>query len=289
MALNDKDFGLDIGCSDTRNFNAAGSRTGYRPIQYRFREYLAEFLGTCVLLLFGNGVCAQVTFNDAAKGSSYLSINFGWAFAVMLGIYVSGPISGAHINPAVTIANAIHGKFPWKKVPGFALAQFLGAFVGAALVYLMYWPAFDQFDGGVRQTTGKMATAGIFATYPYATSPIWNCFLTEIINTCFMMICICGINDPRHKIPSWMGAVAVGLLIGAIGISIGMMTGYAMNPARDFGPRFFTLVAGWGTEPFTAAGYYFWNPIIAPIVGATLGIFLYDIFVLPAELDDQDQ
>lgn len=254
-------------------------------IKYIFREYFAEFLGTLLLLLFGDGVVAQVTFNKAAKGSSFLSINLGWALGLMCAIFVSGPVSGAHLNPAVTIANAVLRKFPWRKVPGYIAAQLAGGFAGAALVFCMYWPAFNDFDGGVRQTVGEFATAGIFATYPYKNAPHYASFITEVINTAILLICILGISDPRHKIPSYMGALCVGLVVGAIGLSIGMMTGYAMNPARDLGPRLFTLVAGWGVAPFVASGYYFWIPVIAPIFGAILGIFAYDLLIYPQELD----
>lgn len=280
MGPADKEFQINIS-SPEEGFGKRPSQI--TQIRYAFREYCAEFLGTVLLIVFGVGVVAQVTFNPAAKGSSFLSINLGWAFGLTCAIFVSGPVSGGHLNPAVTISNAITRRFPWRKVPGYIIAQVSGAFVGAALVYCMYWPAFNAFDNGVRSVVGDTATGGVFFTIPFNGAPIYSSFITEFINTAILMICILGINDPRHKVPSYMGALFVGLVVGTIGMCIGMMTGYAMNPARDLGPRLFTLAAGWGMDAFTNTGYYFWVPIVAPICGALFGILAYDMLIYPQE------
>lgn len=247
------------------------------------RVYLAEFLGTLLLVLFGDGAVAQVTVNKAAVGSSYLSVDLGFAFGLTCALFVAGPISGGHLNPAITIANAIFRKFPWSRVPGYIFAQTFGAFIAAAIVHLIYWPAINVFDGGVRQTLGKAGTGGIFATYPNPASPNYNSFLTEVVITGVFMICILGMTDPRHRIPSYVSAIAIGLSIGVVGLSLGVMTGFALNPARDFGPRFFTAIAGWGWEPFQANNYYFWVPIFGPLIGAIIGTAIYDLAFLNPE------
>ncbi|KAI0226468.1 glycerol channel [Massospora cicadina] len=279
----DKEFAVNVsGGGPEGGFETR--REGYAKIRYAFREYFAEFLGTLLLVLLGIGVNAQATFNPAAKGSSFLSVNLGWALAIICAILVAGPVSGAHLNPAVTIANAALRKFPWFKVPGYALAQLLGAFVGAAVIYVIYWPAFNAFDEGVRMTVGKTATAGVFATFPFNGAPQYASFITEFISTAILLLGILGITDPRHKIPTYAAAVCIGLVLGAIGFSTGMMTGYAMNPARDLGPRLFTLLAGWGISPFVESNCYFWVPIVAPILGAIAGIFVYDVLIFKRDL-----
>lgn len=262
-----KDYGLKL------NNKASGS------LRYRMREYVAELMGTLILCLCGSGVTAQVLFNKAAVGSSYLSINLGWALGLSMGILVAGPVSGGHLNPAVTVTNALFGKFSWRKVPGYVFCQTLGAFLGAALVYLIYWPAFYEFDKGTRYVTGKFSTAGIFATYPHPATPIYNAFFTEIIDTAFLLIGVLAITNPKYKVPTWGVALAAGGLLAVIGMSVGLMTGYAMNPARDFGPRIFTAIAGWGGETFSAHGYYFWVPLFAPFLGAPLGMAIYDYLI----------
>ncbi|KAI8826110.1 aquaporin-like protein [Fimicolochytrium jonesii] len=246
-------------------------------LRRQMREELAEFFGTFILIIFGNGVCAQTSLHK--NTGEYLSINFGWAIGVLMGIYVSAGISGAHLNPAVTIANAVHSNFPWRKVPRYCAAQVLGAFMGAAIVFANYHSALDAFDGGVRQTTGDLKTAGIFATYPQAYLTTVGAFFSEFITTAVLMIGLFAIGESRHADrPKSHSAIAVALLILGLGICLGAPTGYAINPARDFGPRLLTLVAGWGTDPFTVSNYYFWIPIVGPITGGIFGGFVYQAF-----------
>ncbi|KAI0230634.1 glycerol channel, partial [Massospora cicadina] len=241
--MSNNDFEINVNNS---NENLLLTRPqGYGAVRYQYREYLAEFMGTMILVLLGDGVVAQVSVNKAAIGSSFLSINLGFAFALMLGVYVAGPVSGAHLNPAVTLANALLRKFPYRKIPGYFFAQTFGAFVGAALVYANYWPALDAIDGGHRSTIGPKGTAGIFATFPYPDAPIINSVISEAIGTAMLLIGILAITDRRQKIPPYMAPIAIGAVLGSIGMSLGVMTGFALNPARDFGPRLFTLVAGW--------------------------------------------
>jgi MIP family channel proteins len=243
------------------------------------REALAEFLGTFVLIAFGAGVVAQFVLSRGSAGS-YLAINIAWGIAVTLGCYVAGGVSGAHMNPAVTLALAVHRGFPWSKVPAYVAAQVAGAFAASGVVYLTYREAFDAFDGGVRQVAGPQATAGIFATYPQPFLSLAGGVVDQVVGTALLLGVIFALGDSRNQPPTpGSGPVIVGLLVVVIGMSFGFNAGYAINPARDFGPRLFTAIAGWGTEVFRAGGGWWWVPVVAPLLGAVLGGLLYDTLV----------
>lgn len=240
------------------------------------REVAAEFLGTFVLMAFGVGVVAQTVLSAGANGS-YLAINLGWGLAVTLGVLVAGGVTGAHLNPAVTVALAVHRGLPWRKVAPYALAQTLGAFAAAALVYFTYREAFTAFDGGVRQIAGAQGTAGIFATYPQAFLSTTGGLVDQIVGTALLVIGVFAIGDTRNvSAPAWLGPMLVGLLVVGIGVAFGFNAGYAINPARDLGPRLFTALAGWGTGVFTAGGGWWWVPIVGPVIGAVAGGAVYD-------------
>jgi MIP family channel proteins len=244
------------------------------------RETLAEFLGTFVLIAFGVGVVAQFVLSKGAAGS-YLAINVGWGLAVTMGCYVCAGVTGAHLNPAVTLALAVHRRFPWSKVVPYSLAQIAGAFVASMVVFATYHEALTAFDGGVRQVVGEHGTAGIWATYPQPfLSGFPGGFVDQVVGTALLVGVILGITDERNSpAPSGLVPVIVGLLVLAIGASFGFNSGYAINPARDFGPRLFTAVAGWGTDVFRAGNGWWWVPIVAPLAGGVLGGWVYDAFV----------
>ena len=244
------------------------------------REILAEFLGTFILIVFGTAVVAQVVLSGQTSGT-YLSINLGWALAVTMGVYVAGGISGAHLNPAVTLTLAIRRGFPWAKVLPYALAQLAGAFTGALVTFITYREALDHFDGGVRQIVGPQGTAGIFATYPQPfLSTFPGGFIDQVVGTALLLLLIFAISDAKNLAPDPKAApVIVGLVVLLIGMTFGYNSGYAINPARDLGPRLFTAVAGWGGSVFRAANDWWWVPIVAPLVGGVLGGFVYDLFV----------
>jgi MIP family channel proteins len=248
--------------------------------QGTLREALGEFLGTFVLILLGVGVVAQFVLSTQSAGS-YLAVNLVWGLAVTMGCYVAGGVSGAHLNPAVTLALAVHRGFAWRKVGPYVLAQFAGAFVASAVVYVTYMEALGHFDGGVRQVTGAHATAGIWATYPQAfLSTFPGGFIDQVVGTAVLMGVIFAISDARNAPPAaGMAPLIVGLLVVAIGASFGFNSGYAINPARDLGPRLFTAVAGWGAEVFRAGNMWWWVPVTAPPIGAVLGGWVYDLFV----------
>jgi MIP family channel proteins len=251
------------------------------------REAAAEFLGTFIILAFGIGVVAQSVLSQNAAGS-YLAINIGWGLGVMLGIYTAAGVSGAHLNPAVTLALALRRGFPWSKVPVFVLAQTAGAFVASAVVFLTYREALAAFDGGVRQVQGTLGTAGIFATYPQSFLSLGGGLVDQIVGTALLMAGVLAMADQRNSAPpTWLLPPLIGALVVAIGVAFGFNAGYAINPARDFGPRLFTAVAGWGSGVFTAGNGWWWVPIVGPSIGAVLGAVTYDVCIgrsLPAEV-----
>jgi MIP family channel proteins len=245
-----------------------------------YREMLAEFFGTFILIVFGVGVVAQVVLSRQTAGS-YLSINLAWGLAVTMGCYVSAGVTGAHLNPAVTLALAVHRRFPWTKVLPYSMAQLAGAFVASAVVYLTYREALTAFDGGVRHVAGPLGTAGIWATYP---QPFLSVFpggvIDQIVGTALLVGVILGITDTRNSpAPAGLAPLIVGALVVLIGATFGFNAGYAINPARDFGPRLFTAIAGWGGGVFTAANNWWWVPIAAPLAGGVVGGWAYDVFV----------
>jgi MIP family channel proteins len=244
------------------------------------REMLAEFLGTFVLIVFGVGVVAQTVLSKGTAGTT-LSINIGWGLAVAMGCYVAAGVTGAHLNPAVTLALAVHRRFPWNKVAPYAVAQLVGAFVASAVVYVTYREALIAFDGGIRQVVGAQGTAGIWATYPQPFLTVFpGGFIDQVVGTALLVGVIFAITDARNSpAPAGVVPVVVGLLVLLIGATFGYNSGYAINPARDLGPRLFTAIAGWGAGVFQAGNGWWWVPIIAPCVGAPLGGWVYDACV----------
>jgi MIP family channel proteins len=244
------------------------------------RELLAEFFGTFILIVFGVGVVAQVVLSKGGAGST-LSINIAWGLAVTMGCYVAAGVTGAHLNPAVTLALAVHRRFPWNKVLPYSLAQLAGAFIASAVVFVTYHEALNAFDSGIRQVVGPQGTAGIWATYPQPFLSVFpGGFIDQVVGTALLVGVIFAITDTRNSpAPAGLAPVVVGLLVLLIGASYGFNSGYAINPARDLGPRLFTFVAGWGGDVFRAGNGWWWVPIVAPCVGGVVGGWAYDFFV----------
>lgn len=242
-------------------------------------ELIAEFIGTFIILVFGTGVVAMtVLFGSGVPGEivhgGYTNITVGWGLAVTMGIYVAARISGAHLNPAVSIALALYRDFPWRKVLPYIGAQTAGAFAAAALVYWNYRPAFLAFDPGLEKTAGVFTTFPAFPMVPFAG------LLDQTIGTALLLLMILAITDERNQPPGAnMSALMVGLVVIAIGMAFGGMHGYAINPARDFGPRLFTVVAGFRNNGLTDGSRVFWVPIVGPILGGILGAAAYDFGV----------
>jgi len=279
---------------------SASARSGWRSTVWG--ELSAEFLGTAVLIAFGDGVVAMAVaaLNQSGRAANestiflasgdWLLITWGWAMAVVFGVYVAGGISGAHINPAVTLALAFKRQFPWGKVLPYMAAQVIGAFVGAALVYLVYHNAIASFEATNNITRGapdSNTTFSIFATFPaaYYNGGMIGPLIDQIVGTMFLVIFVFALTDPLNQAPrANLAPLLVGLAVAAIGMSYGANAGYAINPARDFGPRIWALVAGWGQVAFpgTVKGAftaYFWVPIVGPLVGGVIGAYIYDFFI----------
>lgn len=204
----------------------------------------------------------------------------------MLGVYASG-ISGAHLNPAVTFANCVFRKFPWKKFPIYTVAQTLGAMVASVVVYENYRSAIDTFEGGasIRTVPGYSpnATAGIFCTYPAEFMSRTGMFFSEFIASALLMFLIYAVKDDHNLGAKNLVPLALFFIIFGIGACFGWETGYAINLARDFGPRLMSYALGYGPNVWRAGGYYFWIPMVAPFFGCTFGGFLYDVLLFTGE------
>jgi MIP family channel proteins len=185
------------------------------------------------------------------------------------------------LNPAVTLTLAVRRGFPWRKVVPYSAAQLAGAFAGAFVTFVTYREAFDRFDGGVRQILGPQATAGIFATYPQPfLSTFPGGFVDQVVGTALLLLMIFALTDAKNLAPDPKFApLVVGLVVVVIGMTFGYNAGYAINPARDLGPRLFTAVAGWGSGVFRAGSGWWWVPIAGPLVGGLIGGFAYDMLV----------
>ena len=228
--------------------------------------YLAEFLGTTLLISFGNGVVANVLL-EKSKGnnSGWIVISFGWAIAVFVGVFTVASVSGAHLNPAVSVCLALAGKFSWSLVPGYIAAQVAGAYMGSILVWLLYFQHFAE-------SKDQAAKLAVFCTGPAIRSPFFN-LLTETIASAIFLLAILLIIAPTNSLGA-LDALPVALLVLGVGLSLGGPTGYAINPARDFGPRLAhaTLpIAGKGSSDWG----YAWVPIIGPLLGAAIAALVF--------------
>lgn len=230
-------------------------------------KYIAEVLGTMILILLGDGVVANVVLKKTkGAGGGWIVITTGWALAVAIPVYIFGGISGAHFNPAVTVALAAVGKFPWAEVPGYIIAQLIGGFIGAFLVYVFYYNHYQATDD-------KGAILGTFCTGPAINNKFFN-FVSEFIGTFILLFGILGITT--QEMATGVQPFAVGLLIWVIGLSLGGTTGYAINPARDFAPRlahYIFPVPNKGDSEWQ----YAWIPVVAPILGGVFGALVFHL------------
>ena len=254
-------------------------------------ELIAEFLGTMILILFGVGVVAQVVTNPDGAMGDHDSIAWAWGIGVILGVYVAGRISGGHINPAVTIALATFKGFPWRKVAPYCLAQTAGAFVAAIIVRFVYADLIARID-----PNHTIASQGIYSTLPGnnvegANVTIATAFFDQIVGTAILVFVVFALITAANNPPlANMTPVVIGLLVVGIGMAWGANAGYAINPARDFGPRFASWITGYETAMFDQNGQlYFWLPIVAPIIGGLIGGAGFKYLVeryLPAEVPE---
>jgi glycerol uptake facilitator protein len=255
-------------------------------------ELCAEFAGTLILILFGVGVVAQVVTGEGTLGD-HDSIAWGWGLGVVFGVYAAARISGAHLNPAVTLAMAVFRDFPWRKVLPFSVAQLLGAFVAALIVRVTYGEAIANVDPG-----HTIATQGIFSTLPgNGALPISQgvALLDQIVGTAILLFLVMALTDARNHGP-WtrLAPVVIGLVVVGIGMAWGANAGYAINPARDLGPRLASFITGYDTAFRDQTGLlYFWVPIVGPLIGALLGAgayrWLIERFLPDVDPDADDQ
>jgi len=233
-------------------------------------KFLAEVLGTGALVLLGDGVVAGVLLaKSKAQNSGWMVITAGWGFAVMVGVLIAGPISGAHLNPAVTLGLAINGATPWSEVPVYWAGEFLGAFIGAVIVYLHYmphWPVTEDADL-------KLA---VYCTGPAIRNTVWN-LVSEIIGTFVLMYVILAFGAGSNKAGlAALGPLPVAFLVLVIGLSLGGTTGYAKNPARDLSPRIAHFILPIPGKRDSDWGYS-WIPVIGPLIGGALAAFVYTL------------
>lgn len=232
--------------------------------------FLGEVIGTMILIIFGGGVVGGVLMKKSkAEGAGWIVITVGWGLAVTMGVYAVGNSSGAHLNPAVTIGFATIGDFPWADVPMYILAQMIGAIIGAVIVYFQYLPHWEE-------TEDEGAKLSVFSTIPAIRHPLSN-IISEVIGTFALILGLMAIG--ANEFTEGLNPLIVGALIVAIGLSLGGTTGYAINPARDLGPRiahFFLPIPGKGSSDWK----YAWVPVVGPILGGVYGALFYQKFFM---------
>lgn len=237
--------------------------------------FTAELIGTMLLVLLGDGVVANVLLNRSkGQGGGWIVITTGWALAVTVAVYSVGTISGAHLNPAVTLGLASIGQFAWAKVPAYILAQMIGAFIGAVLVWLSYLPHWAI-------TEDKAAVRGVFCTAPAVRKP-WMNLITEAIGTFVLVVGVLAIPSVQNLAPNsgfstGLGPLLVGVIVFSIGLSLGGPTGYAINPARDLGPRLAHALLPIPGK-IDSDWSYAWVPVVGPILGGVAGALFYKAF-----------
>jgi glycerol uptake facilitator protein len=256
-------------------------------------ELCAELVGTMIIILFGTAVVAQVvtTAGTDAPAGGHDAITWAWGFGVTLGIYCAARLSGAHLNPAVTLALAAFKGFEWRKVAPYMLAQLVGAFIGALIVRFTYTDLINSID-----PKHTIATQGIFSTLPgngaYEVS-VTNAFFDQVVGTAILVFVVFALTTATNNPPlANVGPLIIGLLVVGIGMAWGVNAGYAINPARDFGPRLASFLTGYEDAFVDTTGYpYWWIPIVAPIIGGLIGAGLYIVLVgrhlPPADVDTE--
>ncbi|KAG6584889.1 putative aquaporin [Phytophthora cinnamomi] len=234
------------------------------------KAMMAEFLAMFVTMLFGFCCMLQTVLSSGTDGS-FVTIALCWGLAFFFGITIAGGVSGSHLNPAITTTLALLGMLPWKQVPFYILSQLLGAYVASFFAYILYRPMLNELD------PNRMTTHTIFATYPHENVGNFTCFATEVVATALLVMGILALLDHHNRpIGEKAAPAAIGALVSTIAMGFAMNSGLAMNPARDLGPRLFIWSAGWGSRVFSLNHYYFWVPIVAPILGGAVGAFIYE-------------
>ena len=247
-------------------------------------ELISECIAVFIIIAFGDSVAAMYTvYSPNPYAGSYWGVCIAWGLAVTMAIYATGSISGTHANPAVTLALALYRKFAWVKVVPYCIAQIVGAFLGAALVYQLYSPLINHFNAAAHLTRAAGGAAGVFFTHPgLAVTPL-HAFGDEIVLTALLIFGIFAITEQYNEMAPQanFGAFMIGLLVALIGASMGYLEAFPINPARDFGPRLFCFFAGWGPAAFPSPENYWWVPIVGPLIGGVLGGAAYQYLIRP--------
>lgn len=247
-------------------------------------ELIAEASAVFIIIAFGDSASGMYfLYSPGPFQHAYWGVCIAWGLSVTMAIYATGSISGTHANPGVTIALAMYRKFAWFKVLPYFAAQVVGGFLGAGLVYLLYSPVIDHFNAVNHLTRAAGGAAGVFFTHPgIAITPI-HAFGDEIVLTAFLIFGIFAITEQYNEMAPGAnsGALMIGLLVAMIGASMGYLEAWAINPARDFGPRVFCFFAGWGKAAFPSPGDYWWVPIAGPLLGGALGGAMYQFVLRP--------
>jgi glycerol uptake facilitator protein len=247
-------------------------------------QLISEAMAMLIIIAFGDSVAAMYTlYAPSPYQQAYWGVCIAWGLAVTLAIYTTGSVSGCHANPAVTLALAIYRKFSWKNVVPYWIAQVVGAFVGAAIVYALFSPVIDHYNAANQLTRAAGGAAGVFFTHPGLAITPMHAFMDEIILTGFLIFGIFAITEQFNEIAPGanIGALIIGLLVALIGASMGYLEAWALNPARDFGPRLFCFFTGWGSSALPSPDSYWWIPIVAPLLGAVLGGGAYQLLIWP--------
>lgn len=253
-------------------------RRQYRVKNVLCRNLLAEFYATGILRFIGTGVLAQIILGHGQYAS--VQVNLGWGFAIALSVYSAWKTSGGHVNPAVTAVLYILGKVPFTHSLLYCVAQILGAGVGAGLSYVVYYEAINDYDGGVRSVFGNTTSTGmIFASFPGPHLSNAGAFIDQMAGTGLLGLFVAFFCEQRNQIPLYLQPSLFGMIAAMVGVSYSMNMGSPINPASDLGPRIFAALFGYGSEMFTYQNYFFWVPVVAPMVGAVLGAYSYVFFI----------
>lgn len=249
----------------------------------RLKQYLAqclaELFGTFILVFIGNLSVAQARLSRLPRNDGF-AVNLSYSTGVYVALMVAGPISGAHTNPAVSLGLVSLRKMRIVQCIFYIFGQIMGAFLACAMVYLVYISEFNKFDGGHRQIAGEFGTAGIFYTTPDAGIPNWNCLIDSIVGTALLLVFTMALgNDYNNLISNSAKPFAFALMITTFGFTMGLNCGNPINPARDFGPRLFAACV-YGSGVFRANSYYFWVPIIGPVIGAIVGVWIFEGYLI---------
>jgi glycerol uptake facilitator protein len=250
----------------------------------RIGELISECLAVFIIITFGCSAAAMYTLYDPSPyQNAYWGVCIAWGMSVTIAIYVTGAVSGTHANPAITLSLALYRGFPWKKVPTYVAAQVVGGFLGAAIVYVMFQPVIDHYNT-LHQLTreGDGGAAGVFFTHPGLAITPMRALINEVILTSLLVLGVFAITEKFNTVAPQAnsGALIIGLLVATIGASAGYLEAWAINPARDFGPRVFAYFAGWGSAALPAPGNYWFVPIVAPLIGGVIGGGAYQLLIL---------